>query len=82
MWLQFEPNRIAEMHEEFMQLKESESLKNLKLEKIEENRSCLCMYHFDKSLYRATILDANYPEGIAKVLYVDFGNTDEIEFQQ
>ena len=82
MWLQFEPNNIDSMHKEFKEHQDAGTLVNMSMERIEENRPCLCLFPTDSSLYRAIIVDVNYFEGTAKVLYVDFGNTDDIEFSE
>ena len=70
------------MHEDLKQLHDTQQLRKLNLEKIELNRPCICIYHCDKKPYRATITEVNYFEENAKVLYVDFGNTDYVQFDK
>lgn len=57
-------------------------VKKLSLEKIEENRQCLCRYTNDGNLYRGQILSVDYFKSKAKVQYVDFGNSEEISFSE
>jgi hypothetical protein len=66
--------------EKYTELKKKNQLKNMSLYKIEVNRPCFCLFPTDMNIYRAQIQSVNYLEKVAKVLYVDFGNTAEIDF--
>jgi hypothetical protein len=66
--------------DKYTELKKKNQLKNMSFHKIEVNRPCFCLFPNDMNIYRAQIQSVNYLEKVAKVLYVDYGNSEEIDF--
>lgn len=82
VWVQFNTEVINQILSEFKEKYDNNLLRNLSIEQIEENRPCACLYPLDLNIYRAQIISVNYIECKAKVLYIDFGDSHEIEFRE
>ena len=64
-----------------MQSKFCNGLENLEIFEIQPDTPCCCLFASVKRFYRAIILDVDYLEELATVLYVDYGNQEKINFK-
>ena len=62
-------------------LGDSNRLENLEIHEIQPDATCCCYYATDKRFYRTSILEVDYLEGVATVLYVDYGNEEKVDFK-
>jgi len=77
--------KFRNIQAQFLEITESKSIRQMSIEKIEENVPCSCFFNLedmeDMALYRASIIKVNYIENKAIVNYVDFGNDEEVKFE-
>ena len=88
VWLQLQSRDAAEdkigaMQDRLMQLEGGgyKALRRLDVAEILEGALCCCIF-FDKHVYRARILSVNFLELTARVFYVDFGNHENMAFDE
>ena len=85
VWLQLQSRDAAEdkigaMHDRLMQLESggNKALRRLDVAEIREGALCCCIF-FDMHVYRARV---NFLELTARVFYVDFGNHENMAFDE
>ena len=88
VWLQLQSRDAAEdkigaMHDRLMQLEGggNKALRRLDVAEIREGALC-CFIFFDMHVYRARILSVNFLELTARVFYIDFGNQENMAFDE
>ena len=88
VWLQLQSrdeaeNEIGAVHDRLMQLEGggNKALRRLEVAEIREGALCCCIF-FDKHVYRARIVSVNFLELTARVFYVDFGNHENMAFDE
>ena len=59
----------------------SNRLENLEIHEIQPDAMCCSYFATDKRFYRTSILEVDYLEAVATVLYVDYGNKDKVDFK-
>ncbi len=78
--LKIENDSLDSIHNELISLYESNLLKNMEIEDIAQGVPCCCLYN--ELIYRTKITSVNFLDLKARVLYVDYGNEEEVSFKR
>lgn len=73
---------FIKMQNEFVRLKSENKLNNIKIEELRENVFCCCLYEQDMQLYRGLIQHVDFLSQTARVMYIDFGNSETVFFNK
>ena len=74
-------NKFTDMQLRYKELYETGKLKRMEINKIDVDVPCCCLFT-DMELYRAVVTYVNYIERTVRIRYVDYGNEEQVGFDE